>query len=535
MNAHVIDQLKNLGPTIKEISRITGAPGLSLGVQHRGEIIHTANYGHRNIEDSIPPDSDTIYGLGSITKIFTASAVGALVHEGKLQWTTPLRTILPDLDSTDEFINQRLTIVDLLTHRIGLEKSNYWWFGSNGVLLLDKNQTLKSFNALKQISTFREKFDYTNWGFALAGEVIEKLSGMSFGKYIESRVLNPLKLQRTTTRHFSPEIDNFAKPYAALDDGSMYPLEPPAIQDGEIMVAAQGVQSCVNDLLKFSSSLMKARKGEVSPLKNTAKQFCGHIFRADSLLDKSYGLGFMRNLLPGTIGGGCNAMFGELPTITPGGDARLVVSHGGSQAGYTSFLTMLPEIDVSLVVLTNSVGLSDPAGWVNELLIETIVESPHHTDFVKLARDAAQKHIASYPAMERKLEEHRASSKPPKPLSRYLGQYVNSAHSFLVEIRLKDPVTLQIAFQGLDSQLWDLRHYQDDTFLWLSSRDEQAKRARFTYSPASVYKIIFSSDSEESITGLYWPHDPSLPEKEQWFEKSGAQNLGVDSKTFKQR
>lgn len=268
-----------------------------------------------------------------------------------------------------------------------------------------KGQTVASFNALKQVNPFRTVFQYSNWGYALAGEVIERLSGVSYGASIESRILKPLQMERTTTQRTFQTAENFAKPYGPLDDRSMYPLPPPPVQDDTIMAAAQGIQSSVNDLLKFSTALLAARKGDsASPLKNTPKQFSGHVFRGNPFLDKSYGLGLMRVMLPGTLGGGANAMYAALPTITPSGDARLVAFQWGSQEGYTSFLTMLPEADISIVILTNSIGLADPTGWINELLVETTVKSPHQTDFVRLAAEAAQNHIASVPKMEQELE-----------------------------------------------------------------------------------------------------------------------------------
>jgi CubicO group peptidase (beta-lactamase class C family) len=519
MTAAIVERLTALEPTIEKICAVAGAPGLSLGVSHCGKIIYTDNFGYRDVESSIAPDSDTVYGIGSVTKIFTASAIGALIDEGKLELTTPVVKILPDLNSENPVLRDQLTVKDLLTHQIGLEKSNNWWFGSDGVLLLDKSQTLSSFNALRSIAPFRTKFEHTNWGYTLVGEVIEAVSGVSYGEYLQSKIWKPLQLEHTTASHDFTTWENFAKPYAALDDGSMHRLPPPPIRDGTIMVAAQGIQSSVNDLLRFSSALLEARKGESSPLKGVNKQFAGHIFRGTPLLDKSYGLGLMRSMLPGTIGGGCNSQFVKLPKITPSGNTRLLVFHGGSQAGYTSFLTMLPEADLSIVVLANSAGLGDPAAWINEVLVEALVDSPNHTDFIKYATEAAKKHIASYPAMERKLEETRTVGTHHNPLQEYVGRYINPAHSFVVEIRKKDEDSLQVAFQDLDSQLWSLRHYEYDTFLWLSPRDEQAKRARFTYASASVYKIIFNKDMYGTVDGLFWPHEPGLPEKKQWFEK----------------
>lgn len=527
MSSALVRQLQGLGPTIEEICAVAGTPGLSLGVAYKGEIIHTANFGFQDIETSIPPDSDTLYGIASITKIFTASAIINLVEQGKLEWTTPIASILPSLDMTDPYMTKHLTVMDLLTHRIGLENSNNWWYGAGGVLLLAKDQTISRFNKLRSVTPFRTTFEYTNWGYALAGEVIEKLSGQTYGDYIHAQFVEPLGLARTTTKHQYTNQENFAKPYAALDDGSLYKLPPPPVQDGTIMVSAQGIQSSVNDLLKFAIGLMGARHGGDSPFKNAAKQFQPHIPRGAPFLDKSYGLGLMRTQLPNTIGGGCNAQFGKLPTIVPGSNARLVTLHGGSQAGYTSFLTMLPEIDTTLVVLTNSIGLADPSGWVNELIIETLVESPNKVDFVKLAKDAAQKHVESYGIMEGKLEQEREANTTHKALEAYTGSYINEAGDFIVDVRKKNEDVLEVLFQGLESQAWDMRHYHHDTFLWLTSRDEQAKRARFTYSGPKIYKIIFNASEGDTIDGLCWAHDPKVPVTEQWFGKVGSKHVGT--------
>lgn len=145
-------------------------------------------------------------------------------------------------------------------------------------------------------------------------------------------------------------------------------------------------------------------------------------------------------MLPGTIGGGCNSIYAKLPVITPGPEcnARIVTFHGGTQAGYTSFFTMLPEVDIIIVVLTNSTGLADPAGWIDELLVETMVESAHATDFVHLATEAAKNHIASIPKMEDRLEQARGPNAPlTHSLDEFVDQYINSRHKFIVEIRKK--------------------------------------------------------------------------------------------------
>lgn len=84
----LLDRLQGLSLVIADICRISGTPGASNSILHHGEIIYTHNHGYRNVEAGIPPDEETIYHIVSLSKSFTAAAMGILVEEGR---------ILPDL------------------------------------------------------------------------------------------------------------------------------------------------------------------------------------------------------------------------------------------------------------------------------------------------------------------------------------------------------------------------------------------------------------------------------------------------------
>lgn len=200
-------------------------------------------------------------------------------------------------------------------------------------------------------------------------------------------------------------------------------------------------------------------------------------------------------------------------------------------AGYHTFLTLIPDLDIVFVVLTNSIALADPAGWINQYLIETLVDSAVKNDYVKLAEDAAQGHIDSYPQIFNELEEQRMPNLPSKSPSAYVGVYKDDVRPFYIHIIEGTSSPLQILFQGLASQAWDLNHYQGDTFLFLTSRDDQARRAFFTFAGHDDFKIIFESDEENEIVSLLWPADPNIPNNVQRFERvSGHKVLenGVD-------
>ena len=91
------------------------------------KVIHTRRYGYRNVESKLAPDEDTIYYLASLSKAFTTAAVGILVDQGKLKWSTPVREIIPAFSHFDSTIEQESTIIDWLSHRTGLAPKNAMW------------------------------------------------------------------------------------------------------------------------------------------------------------------------------------------------------------------------------------------------------------------------------------------------------------------------------------------------------------------------------------------------------------------------
>jgi len=113
MELSLLSQLRALDDAMQSICSATGSPGLSIGVAQAGSIIHTAHYGYRDVEKGLLVDPDTAYGIASLTKSFVASAMGILVDEGKVSWTTPVKNILPELDTQDALTTEQLSVADL--------------------------------------------------------------------------------------------------------------------------------------------------------------------------------------------------------------------------------------------------------------------------------------------------------------------------------------------------------------------------------------------------------------------------------------
>ncbi|KAF6229941.1 hypothetical protein HO133_004278 [Letharia lupina] len=520
----LLERLSSLAPLIEEICSIGGTPSVSLGVIDPILGFYLANYGYRDVEHGIKADSDTVYGLGSLTKAFTSAGIGSLVSDGKLRWDTKVCELLSDIDSVVPVFNDQATIVDLLAHRTSIARPNEIWYGAGGELLLSNDQSIPTFNSLLPISQFRGAFRYSNWGYTLAGDVIERLSGVGYSSYLESRILDPLDMKRTSADRERVRDDNVASPYAALDNASFHPLPVPKACDGSIMNGAQGMRGTVNDLLKWCAALMEAQRGDLaspaasadaSPLRGIATQMSSHIaISMPQYRETSYGLGWARTQLPGTLGSiGCNGMFvKQMPTIGPATQQQqhLVLYHQGSLAGYTSALLLLPETRHAIVVLTNSIGLGDCADWISQLILETVLDNRRH-DFPTLAREAARGNIRFNEAIGKSLDHPPSTARgPPRPWRAYAGRYHNSVGNFRLDVGVKDGRALEVRFQGRNSQAWRLRHYDADTFVWFTSRDDLARRAKFTYAGEEIYRITFAGAEGGPADFLSWKHDPDL-------------------------
>ncbi len=105
-------------------------PGVAVAVVRGGKVVLAEGYGLRDVPNKLPVTPRTIFAIGSSSKAFTATAVGILVDEGKLDWDKPVRDYLPAFRIQDESASARMTPRDLLCHRSGLARHDLAWIGS---------------------------------------------------------------------------------------------------------------------------------------------------------------------------------------------------------------------------------------------------------------------------------------------------------------------------------------------------------------------------------------------------------------------
>ncbi|KAF4462128.1 beta-lactamase family [Fusarium albosuccineum] len=560
--------LKGALPLIRSLCQAAGVPGLAVGIIHQGQELDQLHYGYRDVEAKLPVNGETVFYIASLTKAMTAAALGILVDKGALQWDTPIHDILPEMSRSSVLGEAKLNVLDILSHRTGKAWADALYLQSNNRILLPKDQCIPVFESLPQVSPIRTKYMYNNHAYNIAGLVIERTSGQKWDEFVTKNIFEPLGMTRTFTKHPADD-QNVAAPYNILTDRSPFRLPFCNASGDTMMFAGQSVRTSVDDLLKYSLAYLQAlnkikpsaasnvevsqsaaskRAGYLSEIfsrqatysePSSSKGFSSsasrdvikevativrpHVPRAvDSLLEQTYALGWNRTQLPGALDFGWNQRVLEpFPLLGEQYPGKLAIWHGGNMPGTTAALCLLPESDTAVVVLQNSLGLCDVAGWVCQLVVDILFVGEPTQDYLSLVKSCVEIGVKRMDVVEKELAKERIEGTKLRSLASYTGRYYNAIGNWFIDIKVVGE-NLALEFLGRSDERYALQHYHYDTFSWNLSYDETVKRAQYIR-PYTYYRLEFEhQQGEDEICRLRWRHDNSVPEGELFYRKREA-------------
>ena len=143
-------------------------PGVAIGLVKDSEVVLAQGFGKRDREAGLDVTPQTIFGIASCTKAFTAMALAMLVDEGKLDWDTPIRTYLPGFRLSESVASERVTTRDVLSHRTGLPGHDLVAYG----VALTAEELLKRLPHLEMNRDIRTRWQYNNLMYGIAGYLI---------------------------------------------------------------------------------------------------------------------------------------------------------------------------------------------------------------------------------------------------------------------------------------------------------------------------------------------------------------------------
>ena len=324
---------------VERTLRAFDVPGIAVCVLKDGKVVHSKGYGVRSLDSRQPMDENTLFGIASNSKAFTTAALGMLVDEGKLHWDDKVRKFIPEFKLYDPYVTEEFTIRDLLCHRsgLGLGAGDLMFFpDSSDFTIAD---ILHNLQFLKPVTSFRSQYAYDNNLYIVAGEVVARASGMSWEDFIEKRIMAPLGMT-----HSAASYDRLQDTTDVIDGHA--PVEGKvrviARSRSKVDHAAGGIYSSVADLSKWVQlHLEHGRYGA-----DSTRLFSEAVFHERWA---------PQTILPVGGPGTYNTHFAgyALGFIVNDAKGYLQVSHTGGLEGMVTQITMLPELRLGIIVLTN--------------------------------------------------------------------------------------------------------------------------------------------------------------------------------------
>lgn len=317
----------DFAPLVRRLMARDHIPGVVVGVVERGHLVFARGFGDRDVENHLPVTLETLFPIGSCSKAFTATAIALLADDGSLSLDTPVRRYLPDFSLADPLASATVTTLDLLTHRTGLPRHDLFWYQAP----FSRDELYGRLRFLEPSGPPHMRWRYNSLMYAVAGRIVEKLSGESWESFVQARILVPLHMRRTLLSAEAAEADSdHAFPYA-LREGSLQKIS--TLRASAIAPAA-AVQTSVRDLARWLTF---------------------HMTRSPALL----GEGLWRDLhrpqaeMPAQDQPEVQHPYYALGWIHESYRGHPLVLHNGAIDGFTVHLGFLPETGQGLIVLMN--------------------------------------------------------------------------------------------------------------------------------------------------------------------------------------
>jgi len=336
---------------LDELREQHGAPAASVAVL-RGDETDAAASGILNLDTGVEATADSLFQIGSITKVWTATLVMQLVDEGRIELDAPVRSYLPGFRVADEALSELVTIRHLLSHTSGIDGDHFADTGRGDDCL---ERYVESCAGLPQVHPLGATMSYCNTGFTVLGRVIEVVTGAVWDDVLRERLIEPLGLTHTVTLpedvlRFRAAIGHIQPPGQELRPAPAWGLPRTAGPAGAIC-------STGAELLEF------ARLHLQDGLSRDGKR----------LLSEDAARAMREPLVEVPTGGiGESEAHWGLGWAVYTWSGRTVVGHDGGTIGQAAFLRVVPDAGTAVALLTNG---GDPFGLFRDLCGELLSET----------------------------------------------------------------------------------------------------------------------------------------------------------------
>ena len=449
---------------VEQIRAATGVPGISVTIVEGGKVTLARGYGTRHLGQNAPVDADTIFQLGSVGKAFTTAALAVLVDRGALAWDDPVTKHVPWFQMYDPWVTREMTVLDLLVHRSGLG------LGAGDLMFVPRStlsrvETVRRLRYIRPKTSFRSGYAYDNVLYAVAGQLIEEVSGKTWERFMREDVLIPAGMRTATSdRVERRRTENRAWPHARRD-GPMHGMGTQEVLDdsgqaefdpelGANAAPAGGVTASANDmgrwmLIQLARGALPEGSGRLWSEASSRQMWTPRVHlpiappspgptAAAAPLFSGYALGWMERDYRG----------------------HRIITHSGAVFGAQAIIMLIPDRNVGFSVMINCEDGEAVLGIAYELL-DHYLDQPRY-DWAAAWQEMVQKRDERAVALLKSQTSTPAQVGPSLPLERYAGGFADAWYGSIA-ITHRDG-RLVLDFKQTPGMTGELTHWQYDTF-----------------------------------------------------------------------
>ncbi|WAT85434.1 MULTISPECIES: serine hydrolase [Delftia] len=446
--------LDQLDGQVRAQMRRTGVPGVAVAVVHEGRLVYAQGMGVRRLGSSLAVDADTVFQLASVSKSVGATVVAQQVGQRRVSWDTRVQQGLPWWTLEDADAAQRITVGDMYAHRSGLP-------GQAGDALEElgysQRQILERLRylPLRPVGT---QYAYSNFGLTTGAEAVAAIAGQSWAALSQQAVYGPLGMTQTSSlfADFEARANRAAGHLRVNGVWQAGPVRRPDAQS-----AAGGVSSTVRDMARWMTMLLDEGR-----------------FEGRQVVDaQALRTALSPQMLQSPAGNGEPARyygFGFNVGVSEAG--RTTYSHSGAfGTGSATSFTVMPELKLGIVVLTNGMPIGVPEIVVSQFL-DQVEWGRQRQDWESIWTKRLAPIMQPHGELVGKTRP--SFPRPPRPLGAYVGSYANRFYG-------PAQVSLQTGGGGLQvslgSQRMLLSHWDGEVFSFVPEGDSPGSLSKATF------------------------------------------------------
>lgn len=435
-------RLASLDSAFERVLKTWKAAGFAVAVVEKNKIIYAKGFGYRDVENKIPVTPSTLFAIGSCTKAFTASLLGILQKDGKVDIDKPAHQYLPDLNFYTPELTSQVTLRDMMSHRTGLPRHDISWYMFN---TNSRDSLFRRIQFQEPTQPIRRAWQYNNFMFVAQGSVAEKITGKTWEENIKEKILVPLKMNQTNFSVNDMAVHaNAAKGYGVKKDSMIYKIP-------YYNINAAGPAGSIN------SSVLEMGNWVITWIN-------GGNFNGKEILPSAYVRDAMSSQT--VIAGGVPSK--EKPDIQFANyglgwslssyKGHYRVDHGGNIDGFSANTSFFPTDSIGIIVLTNQDRSGIPS-IVRNLVADRLLGQKYF-DWNTDQRTAYLKNMKQAEAEGKiKTDPRKKGTRPSHGLKDYEGLYHHPGYGTFDVFMKNDSL-----FAYTSSHTVWLKHYHYDIF-----------------------------------------------------------------------